>query len=194
MAVKYEVELKFPVSQLERAAEQLMKLGAECTAERTEIDLYLDHPVRAFKQTDEALRVRQASNEVIVAYKGPKVDATTKTRLELEVHVAGGASAFHTVGNLFRHLGFRPVRHVRKHRRVFRLSWGRWPVAVSLDRVEELGDFVELEVAVEPSKIDSARKSLFQLASHLGLSGSERRSYLELLLERDRQQAAERSS
>jgi len=194
MAVKYEVELKFPVDELERAAEGVRKLGAECTAERTEIDLYLDHPVRQFKRTDEALRIRQTGDEVVIAYKGPKVDATTKTRLELEVHVAGGASAFQAVGNLFRHLGFRPVRHVRKHRRLFRLSWGRWPVVVAIDRVEELGDFVELEVVAEPAQIDSARKSLFQLASHLGLTGSERRSYLELLLERDRERAAQRST
>jgi adenylate cyclase class 2 len=56
---------------------------------------------------------------------------------------------------------------------------------VALDDVEGLGAFVELELMAREDQLDAARAALSQLASQLQLAGSERRSYLELLLERD---------
>ena len=42
-------------------------------------------PCRDFAQTDEALRIRTVGDTSFVTYKGPKLDATTKTRRELEL-------------------------------------------------------------------------------------------------------------
>jgi adenylate cyclase class 2 len=46
--------------------------------------------------------------------------------------------------------------------------------------VEGLGDFVELEVQGDDA--EAGRKMIEKLRDDLGLSGSERRSYLEMLL------------
>jgi len=59
-------------------------------------------------------------------------------------------------------------------------------IEVSLDEVEELGTFVELELVAGASRIESAKALLAELAGRLGLAESERRGYLELLLERRR--------
>ncbi len=58
-----------------------------------------------------------------------------------------------------------------------------------MDTVESLGDFVELEIIASDDEMIGARDCLLSLADHLQLSNAQRRSYLELLLERSGQQA-----
>src|SRR5437764_734661 len=55
-------------------------------------------------------------------------------------------------------------------------------VEVCLDDVPEVGRFVELEIQAPEEQLDAARTVLLNVAAELGLSVSERRSYLELLL------------
>ena len=54
---------------------------------------------------------------------------------------------------------------------------------VCLDEVTEVGGFVELELVVESQEeVEPAKLKLIALADQLGLSGSTRTSYLEMLL------------
>jgi adenylate cyclase class IV len=76
---------------------------------------------------------------------------------------------------------------VRKSRRSGTCQWEHREVLVAVDRVEGLGDFVELELAAQETDIESAGKVLASLAGHLSLGPSERRSYLELLMEKQKQ-------
>jgi adenylate cyclase class IV len=55
-------------------------------------------------------------------------------------------------------------------------------VTLSLDSVDELGEFLELEILVPPAELDAARQTLLSLAASLSLGVSERRGYLHLLL------------
>jgi adenylate cyclase class IV len=63
------------------------------------------------------------------------------------------------------------------------LQRGEWSVEVAVDEVDRLGSFVELEVLASEKTLDAARACVVSLAAELGLSVSERRSYLEMLLE-----------
>ena len=58
-----------------------------------------------------------------------------------------------------------------------------------MDQVDGLGSFVELETYALPEDMQQAREDLIVLAEKLGLSGGERRSYLELLFEANQRQA-----
>jgi predicted adenylyl cyclase CyaB len=80
-------------------------------------------------------------------------------------------------------LGFRPVAEVRKLRRKAFVAWEGRTVEVSLDAIEGLGTFVELELMASPAEVEPAKARLASLAAKLNLVRSERRSYLELLLE-----------
>jgi predicted adenylyl cyclase CyaB len=80
-------------------------------------------------------------------------------------------------------LGFRPVATVRKRRRKAALAWQGQDVEVSLDEVERVGSFVELELGADDAGLPRAERSLASLAQKLQLDGGERRSYLELLFE-----------
>lgn len=180
----YEVETKFRVDDLRTTERALLGLGAQIGEPRVEVDAYLQHPARDFSRTDEALRLRQVGDTNTVTYKGPKVDATTKTRLELELELPRGPDPAARFLELMQRLGFTRSVVVRKERRKSIVDWGGGAVEVALDAVEELGPFVELEAAAEESGLDGARRRLAALAERLGLTRSERRSYLELLVAR----------
>jgi adenylate cyclase class 2 len=182
----YEVEQKFPVDDLLRVERLLSELGAVPEPPRVQIDRYFAHPARDFAKTDEALRIRRVGQQNYVTYKGPKLDATTKTRRELELDLETGDAGFHRFSELLTALGFQPVADVRKTRRPFELRWEGRIVEAALDEVSDVGRFVELELIVSADEVEAAKACLVSLAERLQLSNSERRSYLELLLEKSR--------
>ena len=79
-------------------------------------------------------------------------------------------------------LGFSRVRQVRKSRQAAKVQWRGQEIEVALDDVDQLGQFVELEIVTDSDGSDVARELLASLAAELGLESAERRSYLELLL------------
>jgi adenylate cyclase class 2 len=180
--MKYEVEQKFPVDDLADVQSRLIELGAAISPPQEEWDLYFVHPVRDFARTDEALRIRRKKDFYAITYKGPKIDQTTKTRREIELPLGDTAEVALQWVELLKALGFSPLAEVRKSRRKAWVKWDNRQVEVSLDRVEQLGAFVELELVVEPAELEAAKAVVASLAERLGLRNSERRSYLELLL------------
>jgi len=180
--MKYEVEQKFPVADLADVQSRLTELGAAISPPHEEWDLYFVHPVRNFAQTDEALRIRRKKDFYAITYKGPKIDQTTKTRREIELPLGDTAEVALQWVELLKALGFSPLAEVRKLRCKAWVKWDNRQVEVSLDRVEQLGAFVELELVVEPAELEEAKAVVASLAERLGLRHSERRSYLELLL------------
>jgi adenylate cyclase class 2 len=178
-----EVELKFRVDSLEGLTAALEALGALAREPVSQMDQYFAHPCRDFGQTDEALRIRRIGERNFVTYKGPKIDAATKTRREIELPLPPGEAIADEFAELLAALGFRPVAAVRKVRAAYTLTWQSRPVEVAVDRVDDLGTFVEIETAASESDFAAARDAVLSLASKLGLEAGERRSYLEMLLE-----------
>lgn len=181
--MKFEVEVKFQVDDLQTVAEKLRALGASPVAERLQTDFYLNHPSRDFAVTDEALRIRSDEKGNRITYKGPKIDSRTKTRREIELSLAEGEAENRSWRELLTALGFRPVAEVVKRRQYWELSTEGADMEVVLDNVEGVGTYVELELSAEQDQLDAARERVEALSQTLGLTTSERRSYLELLLE-----------
>jgi len=169
-----EIEVKARVSDAKRLERELLKRGARDFGVMHQKDVYYAHPARDFAKTDEALRIRVANDLQVITYKGPKLDATTKTREEIEVSVASAEAT----ATIFERLGFRPVVAVRKMRHTFGLKG----IEVCLDSVEGLGDFVEFEL--DDEDMEEGKRRIAALMKELKVVGSERRSYLELLLEK----------
>jgi adenylate cyclase, class 2 len=178
----YEVEQKFPADDLTALETRLRELGATIAGPIAEADLYFAHPARDFAATDEALRLRRQGEKNYITYKGPKIDATTKTRREIELPLPPGEETIGKWRELLEAVGFRPVAEVRKSRKKAQITWQGRGVECSLDTVEGLGAYIELEVIADQAGLDAARALIASLAEKLGLSGSQRRSYLELLM------------
>jgi len=180
--VNFEVEQKHRVKDEAGLVARLAERGAALGPPVTQADRYFAHPCRDFAQTDEALRIRTVGDKSFVTYKGPKVDATTKTRRELELPLDPGDAGGRQFGQLLAALGFQPVAVVTKQRQSFELHHAGRTVAGSLDTVEGLGTFVELELVTDERDLAEAREVITALAGELELGLGERRSYLELLL------------
>lgn len=176
-----EVEAKFRVDDFAALERRLAKAGAREAAARRDADHYFNAPDRDFARTDEALRLRRIGPANCVTYKGPKRDAQTKTRTEIEVPLADGEQAAADFSRLLTHLGYRPVAVVRKRRRLFHLERSGFALEVCLDDVDGLGRFAELEIRANEDQLEAARAALLATAGELGLTAGERRSYLELL-------------
>jgi adenylate cyclase class 2 len=179
----FEVELKFPVPNLAAFSKQLADLNVPISTLQAETDLYFAHPSRDFVQTDEALRLRRKGDANYITYKGPKIDATTKTRREIELPLGPGNDSFQSWKALLEAVGFRPVAEVHKSRRKAAIPWQGRTVEASLDEVEGVGTFVEFELVVDEPEVEAARSCIISLAQSLGLTKGQRRSYLEMLLE-----------
>ena len=176
-----EVEAKARAPNLAAVEARLVGLGAILESNKVERDEYFSHPSRDFARTDEALRLRVITaddgggwSHAELTYKGAKVDAVTKSRPEETVELA--LDQVEGLRRVLGHLGFRPVAQVVKSRREF-VHEG---LTVCLDRVEQVGDYVEVEMI--SADLEAARARVLGLFKELGLDPSERRSYLELLL------------
>ena len=180
--MSFEVELKFRAADLTAFSRKLAERNCAVLPAHAESDLYFAHPARDFARTDEALRLRRKGEENFITYKGPKIDAATKTRREIELPLGSGAEAFQSWKALLEAVGFRGVAEVRKSRRKAAIPWQGRTVEASLDDVEGVGAFVELELVVDESDLEAAKACILSLAQSLDLTQSERRSYLEMLL------------
>jgi adenylate cyclase class 2 len=168
-----EIEVKAKIDSITELEEKILKKGARFRKEVFEHDLYFNHPERDFKKTDEALRIRRVEDRSYLTYKGPKLDGITKTREEINVLVDNWESAL----AILRALGFTRVRSVEKKRRYFTLDNYR----IMLDSLEGLGSFIEVE-----KKGEYDAQELLDFLKGLGIKRSETKSYLELLLEKNK--------
>jgi adenylate cyclase, class 2 len=177
-----EAECKYRVSRLEDTRRALLELAAVLVGIESQCDTYLRHPSRDFRETDEALRIREVDGNPFVTYKGRRLVGPIKIRPEIELPLTSG-----TVQDWLRiwdHLGFTIAQQVRKRREVFHLNFRGQAITIALDQVEALGEFVEIErIVTTASEIEQAKQDIQELASLLGLTVVEPRSYLGMLLQ-----------
>jgi adenylate cyclase class 2 len=181
--MSYEVEQKHPVLDVAALVKRLTDSAARFGETIHQSDQYFAHPCRDFAKTDEAFRIRSVGDKSFVTYKGPKLDTTTKTRREIELPLDPNDGDGSRFAELLAALGFTPVATVRKTRRKFEISSGGQTIDGALDDVDGVGTFVELELQADDAALDAAKHTISQLAAELNLGPSERRSYLEMLLE-----------
>lgn len=184
--MQYEVEQKFRFDGAESGIEDLLAGHSAMLGEPMgQSDEYFAHPCRDFAQTDEALRIRTESGRSFVTYKGPKIDTTTKTRHEIELPLDADDTDGKKLRELLQAIGFSPVATVHKIRRAFTIHSVGHNVKGAFDLVDKLGVFVELELLAEEAALEEAKRVIGDLAKKLDLGPSVRRSYLEMLLEKN---------
>ena len=170
-----EVELKVKIPSLDPVREQLVRRNAPSCGKVHEHDIYYNAPHRDFGITDEAVRVRYTDDHAVVTYKGPKIKKFgLKAREELNFTVESGE----TFETMLDRLGFTKTLEVNKWRENFQFD----NAAISLDLVDELGTFVEIEIMTEADNA-TATDQIQNIAKEIGVHGEPiLASYLELLL------------
>jgi adenylate cyclase, class 2 len=191
----YEVEVKYRSVDHDRLISALVDRGANCEQALTQEDTYLNHPSRDFAITNEAFRIRRIGQENRITYKGPRRCGPTKTREEIEIGLTSGEREFTELLRLFECLGFRQVATIKKSRTPFHLTRDDRRIEVALDRTDKLGDFAEIEtLAATETDLPAAQAAILGLASELGLTEVEPRSYLRMWLEACGNSGAESTS
>jgi adenylate cyclase class 2 len=111
----------------------------------------------------------------VVTYKGPKIKKFgLKAREELNFAVECGQ----TFETMLDRLGFTKPREVNK----WRETWKLGTASISLDTVEGLVTFAEIEVMTE-NETDNPTDRIEKIAKEIGVEGEPiLASYLELLL------------
>ena len=176
-----EVEAKAHVNDFNDVIEKLKEIGAKKVMIEHQKDTYFNNPeYRDFEKSDEALRIRNTiinnqESQIILTYKGPKLDDVSKTRKEIEVNVEDPENT----GLILENLGFKPAADVEKERTTYSFQ----EFTISLDNVHKVGKFVEIEKGmVEGEDFKDAIDKIFEIYKRLGIEeGFERRSYLELM-------------
>lgn len=185
-----EVEVKLKVNSLEEIAQLLTEKGCRRESFVRETDWYFTGEQRDFWQRDEALRVRKIVDlesglaTAVLTFKGPKLDAVSMTRRELETKVEDAVVA----KQILESIGFRAVVPVEKERQVYTYL-EKNGVSICLDHVKDLGDFMEVEILVESeAERESALCEIAAILDELGyaMRDTTRRSYLSQLLEKGR--------
>ncbi len=187
MQAEWEVEQKYIVDDVVSLRTNLAAQGFEWINSETNSDIYFRHPCRDLRATDEAFRLRTVDDRCCVTYKGKRLPGPVKTRPEIELDVNLAERESWLV--MLQHLGFKPLPAVNKRRQNFAYSGiieANLPkMHVTLDEVEFLGYFAELELIVtEENQLDLAASRIEQLACRLGLLSVQPRSYLSLTLEK----------
>ncbi len=138
-----EIEGKFRVESHEPVRSRLRTLGAVRIGTVREVNHIFDDAGRALLGSGRGLRVRELtvldgpSRPSTLTYKGPRTDATLKTREEIETPVGDARAARRILASL----GFVEAVVFEKRRE----SWELAECRVELDELPHLGRYVEIE-------------------------------------------------
>jgi adenylate cyclase class 2 len=169
-----EVEVKARAKK--DTQEKVAALGAKPLKVENHHDLYFNSPLRDFKVSDEALRIRIKEEGARLTYKGPKLDLETKSRLEWTVKIDDPLQ----MEQILVSLGFELSAEVRKRRTKYSFE----DIVIALDEVEGLGSFLEAEAVGDDANWEMQRGRVLSVLTRLGLDNPIRSSYLELLEEK----------
>ena len=177
-----EVEVKVSVKNKIYLEEKLLEKGFLKGDLLKESDSYFDSACHEIREKDMALRIRSCENitrnltENFMTYKGPKMDKISMTRKELEMNIESAE----TGRDILKSLGYIEVPPVVKLRQLFHLD----KMTACLDQVENLGDFLELEIVVaQENEKENALDRLISLLYELGYEQEDiiKTSYLSML-------------
>lgn len=172
--VKVKADLDIVISKLE-------ELGYTRGTTVYEKDVYYNSEFKNLKSEDKALRIREyrdlvsGSDRFVLNFKGPKIDSISMSRAETEFEIP----SFEAGEEILNGLGFYEAGRVEKTRTYYNL--GR--TECCLDRVTNLGEFLEIEIMAEESDYQGAMAEIESLMNKLGLymKDSIKTSYLSML-------------
>lgn len=194
-----EIEMKFRVAnaaEYERLISET--LGASFGAPTVESDVFFTNEALGFPNEGKSLRIRRRGNYLAATFKGPRLDSQTKTREEIELTLVDERPEL-TEENarrvdearanwirFYERLGFSQYGVVTKSRRRASTEYGGRQFEITLDEIDGLGVFTELEVSAEREEFADARAVVMLLAQKLGLRETVTSSYLSMVCAQDR--------
>ncbi|MCR5508280.1 MAG: class IV adenylate cyclase [Lachnospiraceae bacterium] len=176
-----EVEIKIPADP-DEAEKRLTDNGFSRDTRLIETDIYFDNAAGNIRKNDTALRIRTVEypdsglSEAYLTFKGNRCDNVSMTRPEYESSIDRPEEVRH----ILKSLGYEPVKPVVIKERTIYIKGS---ISACLDRVEGLGDFLELEIITDTNTKDAALAQLWDELEVLGYDRADTTtvSYLSML-------------
>jgi len=180
-----EIEIKIPLDEtLFSQIKTKLKEIASFKGRSKQIDEYYTPTHRNFVEPAypfEWLSIRNRNGKVILNYKHfhpENVEVTTHCD-EFEVYIKN----LEQLQKTFSALNFKKLITVNKEREIYNYND---EFEIGLDKVKELGNFIEIETIKDFGDIETARNKLFEFAKTLGVDTGKTdvRGYPYLLMEK----------
>jgi len=145
----HEFELRYVVQDHAPVLSALKKLDAKIKGKLSQRDYYFTPPSLDVGEKGSVVRVREdvhkeGKRRIALSYKTPnKPVGGVEAREEIEVDVLGDV---HTLIELLKRIKVKPIVSVKKERTEYTLTYKGTSFTVTLDQVETLGSFVEIEL------------------------------------------------
>ena len=171
MSKNIEVELKYQLKNVANVIGILDEIAGFIDDE-TQIDTYYNSPRKNFlvykNNISHWFRVREEERGSSINYKiwQPEDSEHQTHSLEYESQISSPES----IHKMFVALGFEFLVAVKKKRRRYLLG----SIEISIDQVDGLGEYIELEYKGELDTIENARERLFTCISEIGADVCER--------------------
>ncbi len=163
-----EIEIKAKVEDLARVRDKVLAAGAKKVGDKHQLDVYLSPPHKTFFKTRYYLRVRQDlfgngdSFDYKILEKGLGDSSVAK---EKEVRVEDGKVLL----SILKDLDFTENCRIEKKREVFELD----DFEVVLDKVKDLGDFIEVEMEGRSEDEPKYREIIIAFLERLGVKENQ---------------------
>jgi adenylate cyclase class 2 len=163
-----ELECKLKIPERESFVAKLLDLGAEDHSDALERNWVFDYPDKDLRQNGKLLRVREYKGGC-VTYKGASKTSNFKRREEIEAQTNDAK----TICDIFKKIGLVQSWYYEKYRHEFEFG----NAEIVLDKVPELGCFIEIEAEEE--------ETISKILKKLGLNPEDNisKSYLRLFEE-----------
>ena len=142
-----EVEVKIPIENIEKIKQKLLETGFIYQKTVVETDTYFTSDHYDMRKKDKALRIRKTENldtgevKAQLNCKGPKLDQVSMTRKETEIDIYEPEK----MEDILKELEFYPASCRVKKTRCYYI---KDHMTAAADKVENLGNFLELEIIV----------------------------------------------
>ena len=148
MKIKVETEKKYYCLEPEKLVEKAKKLQFKEIHKVNETDEYFTDIESDFIKTRTCLRIRKKENEMEITYKG-KSNSLLGQYCKLENNIKCNIDEYSNFVNLFSSLGYYSYVSVDKERIVYEKIIDKYKYSIMIDKLPELGGFVEFEIISE---------------------------------------------
>lgn len=164
---KYEIQIKLPLDNPGKIRKKLKDLKIEKSETKWQQDTYFEAPGWKLSKTDELMRIRREGKKYILTYKGPAQGKEIRIKPKIEFQVDPDLK------NVLEKIGYKKILQINKKREEYLFD----ETEIALDRVESLGEFIELGIKnpKHEKKINDLIKKL-----ELNLKSATKKSYFEL--------------
>jgi adenylate cyclase class 2 len=133
-----EIEVKFEIKDIRAIRRKIKRIGAKYRGKQLHLDIWFDTKSGALKKKKIGLRLRRQNGKALLTLKTSQViDRSMREAEETEIQVKN----FEKAKEVLKKIGFQERTLVQKEREV----WQKKGVEFVLDKVKDLGTFLELE-------------------------------------------------